>query len=130
MNENEGTRTLGQIIGKVVDNFSIKNDNGDSVQLKVTFDFTTSSDNDIRSWLCGNRRIALQRPSRSLSKVELEELNGQVIMASDCGKKVKSRQERIAELVNIGLSEEFAIMAVDDPEGFKALMNKTVETSN
>lgn len=89
--------TLGQMIGKVEDNFSITNDAGDKVQLRISFDFSTSSDADIRSWLAGNRRIALQRPTRSMNAEEIRELNGNVIMAVDAGKKVKSLAERKAE---------------------------------
>ena len=134
MNENEGmeTRTLGQIIGVVGHSFNVRTDGRSSTptQLSVKFDFTTSSDADIKSWLCGSRAIAMARPTRELSNDEIKELNGQTIMANECGRKVESRSEKIAKLKNIGLSEEFAIMAVDDPEGFKALMNKTNEKDN
>ena len=89
--------TLGNYIGKAIDNFAITNDNGDKVQLKVTFDYSTASDVDIVSWLNGNRRIALQRPARAMSKVELESVNNTTIMAIDAGKKVKTKAERIKE---------------------------------
>ena len=88
---------IGSLIGKVVDNFSIKNDVGDKVQLKLTFDFTTATDIEIKSWLCGNRRIALQRPARAMDKGELESMNDTVIIAVDAGKKVKTKAERIKE---------------------------------
>lgn len=91
------TINLGQLIGKVVDNFAITNDAGDKVQLKLTFDFSTSTDMDIKSWLCGNRRIALQRPARAMSREELIELNNTTIMAIDAGKKVKTKAERVKE---------------------------------
>ena len=89
--------SLGQLIGKVVDNFTITNDAGDKVQLKLTFDFTTSTDADIKSWLCGNRRIALQRPARAMSENELKSMNNTTVMAIDAGKKVKTKAERIKE---------------------------------
>lgn len=88
---------IGKLIGKAVDNFSITNDNGDKVQLKVEFDYTTSSDIEIISWLNGNRRIALQRPARAMSRDELEGMNNTVIIAVDAGKKVKTKAERIKE---------------------------------
>ena len=88
---------IGRLIGKAVDNFSITNDNGDKVQLKVDFDYTTSSDIEITSWLNGNRRIALQRPARAMSRDELEGMNNTVIIAVDAGKKVKTKAERIKE---------------------------------
>ena len=114
-----GISTLGQLVGVVSDNFSIKNDVGDTVQLRVKYDFTTSSDQDVKSWLCGNRRIALQRPSRSLSKDELEGLNDTVIMAVDAGKKVKSKAEKVAEAkatlkaLKEQFPEEYEVVAIE-----------------
>ena len=108
---------LGELIGKVVDNFAITNDDGDKVQLKLTFDFSTSTDVDIKSWLCGNRRIALQRPARAMSREELESINNTVIMAIDAGKKVKTKAERIKEAqatiaaLKANFPEEYANMA-------------------
>ena len=87
--------TLGSIIGKVAHTFSLKNDNEEKVQLAVTFDFTSSSDSDIRSWLCGNRAIVLQRPLRALSIGEIKALNGSVIDATHAGRKVQSAQEKV-----------------------------------
>lgn len=114
---------IGELIGKVVDNFSITNDGQDKVQLKVEFDFSTSTDVDITSWLCGNRRIALQRPARAMSKDELNDLNNTTIMAVDAGKKVKTRAEKIKVYTSMGLPEDVAIMAVDNPAGFKNAMD-------
>ena len=118
---------LGTTIGKVTDNFTITNDAGDKVQIRLTYDFSTATDADIKSWLSGNRRIALQRPSRSLSRTELEELNGQTLMAIDAGKKVKSREERITVYTAIGVPRDLAELAVDDPGRFQELM-KQVDT--
>lgn len=116
--------TLGKVIGVVEDNFKITLDNAakDEVQLRVKFDFSTCSDNDIRSWLCGNRRITMARPLRSLSIDEVRELDGQIIMANECGRKVKSREERIRELMAVGIPEVLAGYAVDNPDKFNAIM--------
>lgn len=111
--------TLGQTIGQVIDNFAITNDNEEKVQVKLTFDFTTASDNDIKSWLCGNRRIALQRPARAKSKAELEDLNGTVIMAADAGKKVKTKAEQRAEAKAI-----LAALKIAHPEEYQAIMDE------
>ena len=91
------TMNLGQLIGKVIDNFAITNDAGDKVQLKLTFDYSTATDIDIKSWLNGNRRIALQRPARAMSEDELKSMNNTTIIAVDAGKKVKTKAERIKE---------------------------------
>ncbi len=119
--------TIGQTIGKVVDNFAITNDAGDKVQLKLTYDFSTATDTDIKSWLCGNRRISLQRPSRAKSKAELESMNDQTIMAIDAGKKFKTRAERVAIYTAMGLPQELAELAIDNPTKFHQAM-ATVET--
>lgn len=89
--------SIGKQIGKAVDNFSIKNDYGDKVQLKLTFDYSTATNIDIISWLNGNRRIALQRPARAMNKAGLESMNNTTIIAVDAGKKVKTKAERIKE---------------------------------
>lgn len=113
---------LGQIIGKVIDNFAITNDAQDKVQVQLRYDFSTASDNDIKSWLCGNRRIALQRPARAKSKVELEALNGMTIMAVDAGKKVKTIAEQRAEAKAI-----LAALKVAHPEEYQAIMDELDE---
>jgi hypothetical protein len=122
---------LGEMIGQVVDNFSITNARGETTSMRITWDFSTASDNDIRSWLAGNRRIAFQRPSRALSIAELNELDGSTILATSAGKKVKSRDERIAELMASGLPEKLAIFAVDNPSQFASIVENidTNETS-
>ncbi len=116
------SQTLGQTIGKVDHVFSITNHAKDKVQIKVTFDFSTASDDEVKAWLISDRTIAFQRPSRSLSADEIKDLNNTVILASDAGKKVKSRAEKIAELVNVGIPEKLATMAVDNPAAFEKIM--------
>jgi len=109
--------TLGQAIGKVVDNFAITNDAGDKVQVKLTYDFSTATDADIKSWLCGNRRIALQRPARAKSRAELQGLNGMTIMAIDAGKKVKTLAEKKDEARRILLALKTCY-----PEEYQSIM--------
>ena len=116
--------TLGQQIGKVTRWFTVTNDTKDKISLKLTFDFSTTPNSDIHSWLCSNRIIAFQRPTRSLSKEEIEELDGSIIIATDAGKKVKSREERIATYTALGLPRDLAELAVDDPGRFQELVGK------
>ena len=91
--------TLGSLIGKVQHSFSVKNEAEEKVQLNVTFDFTSSSDIDIRSWLCGNRAIVLQRPLRALSISEIKALNSSVIEATHAGRKVQSATEKVVTAI-------------------------------
>lgn len=119
--------TLGQMIGRKVHTFSTTNHAKDKVQTKVTFDFSTCSDQDICTWLLKDRTIAMQKPMRNLSKDEMEAMDGVVVLAQDCGKKVKSRSEKIAELVNLGIPENVAALAIDNPAAFAEIMEKASE---
>lgn len=114
----ENTQTLGQIIGKVRHTFSITNDAGDKVQLAIWIDYSTATNTDVIGWVVSNRVIAGQRPWRALSKGELEALDNTTIMATEIGRKVKSRAEKIATYMATGLTEDFAIMALDEPVKF------------
>ena len=91
---------LGSQIGVVGHSFSITNDQGDKVQLSIKIDFSTSSDQDLKTWLVSNRIIAGQRPWRSLSKDELVKLNGMTFQAETIGQKVKSLKETTTALLN------------------------------
>ena len=117
-------KKLGEMIGKVAHTFSTKNHAGDRIQTTITFDFSTCSDSDVKQWLVSDRTIALQRPMRSLSSDEIKEMDGSIILATEVGKKVKSRAERIAELVNVGIPEKIAEVAVDNPAAFAEIMEK------
>lgn len=117
-------KTLGQIIGKVKDSFKTTTKSGEEVTITVTFDFSFCSDNDIKSWLVGNRRISMQRPLRELSANEINKLDGTTIMAHEAGKKVESREEKVAKLVAAGLPAELAGFAVDNPTKFAEIVGK------
>ena len=90
--------TIGKLIGKIVDTFSVTNTNGAPVTLRVTWDCSSASDNDIRSWIAGNRRIAFARPARALSATELQKCDNTVVMAVDAGKKPVNDETVIAAL--------------------------------
>ena len=119
--------TLGQQIGKVRHSFNITNDAKDKVQLTITVDFSTASDVDIKSWLVSNRIIAGQRPWRALSRDEIKALDGTTILATEIGKKIKSREERIGIYTSLGLDRDLAEMAVDDPIQFQEWMARAKE---
>lgn len=122
---------IGMLIGKLSHAFNITNHAGDKTSVSVTLDFSTSSDADIKSWLASDRTIAMQRPMRSLSSAEItSNYNGQTILASDVGKKIKSRTERIAELVNVGLPNDVAELAIDNPASFADIMANVTAPSD
>ena len=118
--------TLGQTIGKIGHTFTVTNSRDEKAQITITFDFSTATDSDIKTWLVSNRVIAMQRPARALSLRELNELNHATVMATECGKKVKSREERINELVAVGIPIALATMAVDNPSAFENAMAQAV----
>ena len=105
--------TLGQKIGIVKHSLSITNARDEKTSITISLDFSTASDSEIKSWLCGSRAIAFQRPTRSLSLAEINELDGTTIPAQDAGKKVKSRQETIDNYTNAGIPEQLSIAIVD-----------------
>lgn len=117
-------KTLGEMIGVLVDNFEITNDVKEKVKMKIKFDFTSTSDTDIKNWLCGNRRIAWQRPARAMSKEELEGLNNTAVIAQNAGQKVKSVKELVSEYVSIGIPENLALMMINEPERFKDVISQ------
>ena len=86
-------KTIGQLMGIVSHTLSVTNDRGDKVTITINVDFRTSSDTDCRTWNVSNRVIAGQRPWRSLTKAELEKLNGSTFIAQNIGQKVKSYGE-------------------------------------
>ena len=96
------SNNLGSLIGKVKHTLSITNDAGDEVKsIIIGIDFTNSTDNEIKNWLCSNRGIAGQRPWRKLSKDELSALNGKIFKASSIGQKVKSKDEQLTNIKNV-----------------------------
>ena len=117
------SNAIGRMIGVVAHSFKVTNDKGAEVQLSVSIDFSTASDQDLKNWLVSNRIIAGQRPWRSLSQAELLNLQGQTFMAQDIGRKVKSRSDQIgafkAAFMSAGIDEdkaqELAEAAVDNP---------------
>jgi len=116
--------TLGQSIGIIRDSFSITNNRGNTTSITIQWDFSTSTDNDIKSWLAGNRRIAFQRPSRALSIDEINALDGSTVMASNAGKKTMSRSERIENMMamNPSMTVKMAEYALDNPTKWAEMM--------
>ena len=125
------TNEIGTLIGTVKHTFSNTNDQGDKCQLTINLDFSTTSDNDIRAWLCSNRVIAFARPLSKLTLDEMKAQDGLTFMASDIGKKVKSRAETVEMIYNgflsTGMDEklarEYADLAADSPQAMDKATN-------
>lgn len=116
---------IGKAIGKVTHSFGITGDTGWKSKATIEIDFSGVSDADIKSWLASNRIIAGQRVWRAMDLEEFESsVNGQVHTASDIGKKVKTKAEKVSALMAIGLPEDLAKLAVDNPASFQNALDK------
>jgi hypothetical protein len=111
------------IMAKIEHTFGVTNENDEKTQITMTFDFAGVTDGQMAKWALSNRVIAIQRTLRTLSLEEIRALNNTSIMALDCGKKVESREERIAKYVAMGFNIEVATIAVDKPELFTEMVN-------
>jgi hypothetical protein len=123
--------TIGKAIGKVKKTVKVSQyKGGPSTQITVWIDFSHSSDEEIRNWLSSDRAIAGQRPWRTLTIEEIDNLDGKTFNASTIGQKVKSRSEQIAELVNAGIPEQLAGFALDNPEQFAQIMANATKAAS
>ena len=120
-------KTLGQIIGVVKHHFDITLDSGAKTSASVDIDFTATSDNDIKSWLNSNRVISGQRAWRKMSLDEIaSNVNNTTFQAGSIGQKVKTRAEKIATYTSMGLPQDLAEIATDEPARFQKIMDNTV----
>lgn len=105
--------------------FKVTNDKDQSVQIAVDIDFSDATDEQKEGWALSNRIIALQRVLRPLSVEEIKALNGTKFMSTQCGKKVKSREEQVRDIkAKFGVSQKIAEWAVDNPDEFQEKINE------
>ena len=115
--------TIGQAIGVVKHNLDITLDNGAKTSASVNIDFTSTSNQDIKSWLCSNRVISGQRAWRKMSLDEFtSNVDKQTFAASSIGQKVKTHEEKVTLLrdtmASIGYSEDEIELACDNVDRF------------
>ena len=97
---------------------------GYSVTLNVELDYSAVAKEQERAWASRTCIINLQRNLRTMSTKTLNKLSETPykVSAIDCGKKVVSREDRVANYIAQGLSKEVAELAIDNPEKFNQLM--------
>ena len=127
------SNTLGAMIGIVRHAFSTTNNAGQTAQIALKFDFRSATDEDIKSWLCGNRAIARQRPMKKLSQAEMLALDGLTVRAEHAGKAIVSRSEQIKAYTSAGVPEAMAIAIIDgkiDDAKLQAIQDILTTTDN
>jgi len=103
--------------------WSTKNENGETAKMQASIDFEGITLGQLCKLACQPLIIRRQAIERKLSVSEIEASKGSTIHWSQMGLKIKSREEKIQEIMSAGLPRTLAERAVDDPQGFKALMD-------
>jgi hypothetical protein len=97
---------------------------GYAVTLNVELDYSGVSPIQERSWASRTCIINLQRNLRGMGTQALNKLatTSYKVNAIDCGKKVVSREDRVANYVAQGLDREVAELMIDNPSKLNELM--------
>ena len=103
--------------------WSTKNEAGETAKMNASIDFEGITLSQLCELACQPLVIRRQAIERKLSVSEIESSKGSVIHYSQMGLKVKSREEKVQEIMSAGLPRKLAEKAVDDPKGFKLLMD-------
>jgi len=103
--------------------WSTKNEAGETAKMNASIDFEGITLGQLCELACQPLVIRRQAIERKLSVEEIESSKGSTIHWSQMGLKIKSREERVQDIMAAGLPRKLAEKAVDDPQGFKALMN-------
>ena len=108
---------------KILRSWSTKNEEKEVAKMSAGIDFEGITLGQLCELACQPLIIRRQAIERKLSVEEIESSKGSTIHWSQMGLKIKSREEKIQEIMSAGLPRTLAERAVDDPQGFKALMN-------
>ena len=89
-----------------------------SAIVPLTVDFRGCSGAELSGWAMSSLVIRWQGPARGLTPEFLRKLakEGITAHARACGSQMKSPEERIAELVGMGVAPELAALIVANPE--------------
>lgn len=77
---------------------------GTSTTISITFDYSTSTRQDILGWATSNRVIAAQKWIKLLSPEDAKALAGSTILAKDAGKKPASAKDVLASILALKTS--------------------------
>lgn len=75
-------------------NFDQRNTSGPSINVRMTFDYTGCTDDEILEWASRNRAIAVQRANEKQTAEWIRDnLDGKTVHARSAGKQIKSREQ-------------------------------------
>ena len=116
--------TIGQLIGKCKHSYTCTpSDGSKGYRVDVSYDFTNTSDTDIKTWLCGSRAIAQAKVVNALSMDEIDTLvSGHVFPASSVGNKIVSLEEQKRNAM-----ATLEALKASNPEMFNELIEKVTE---
>ena len=89
-----------------------------SALVPLTVDLKGCSGEELSNWAMSTLVIRWQGPARGLAPEFLKKLSkeGLAVHARQCGSQMKSDEERVAELVGMGVNPELAALIVANPQ--------------
>jgi hypothetical protein len=115
---------LGQMIGVVKHSFTCTpSDGSKGYRVDTAYDFTNTSDVDIKTWLCGSRAIAQAKVVNALTMDEIDTLvSGRTFAAHLVGNKIVSLEEQRRNAM-----ATLEALKASNPEMFNELIDKVTE---
>ena len=129
MGDHDMTNQLGTIIGVIESGpFGTTLASGDKITMSIKFDFSTTSDDDIKRMLLADRKIAVQRPIRMLTASAAQQCRNMMVLAHNAGAKIETPEtmakNALATMAKLGFT------TVDEyVEYLKSLVDPTDETA-
>ena len=130
MGVHDMTNQLGALIGVIESGpFGTTLASGDKITMSIKFDFSTTSDDDIKRMLLADRKIAVQRPIRLLTPSAASQCRNMMVLAHNAGAKIETPEtmakNALATMAKLGFT------TVDEyVEYLKSLVDPTDETSD
>lgn len=97
---------------------------GTSTTINIQIDWSGIEHVQILNWAARSRIIDFQRVLRGKTPEYVKSLDGCTFRASEMGKNIKTREDKINELVTAGIPEAIATQIVDNPESVAKLLAK------
>ena len=114
---------IGALIGVVKHSFSCTpTDGSKGHNVQCSYDFTNTTDSEIKTWLAGSRAIAQAKVVNRLTVDEIDkQVNGVTFAASSVGNKIKSLEEQKRDAIAV-----LNVLKESNPEQFAAIMGEMI----